>query len=276
MKNILKTVSLLLCLLILFTGCTNVDTEIVTNEIISDTIVSETEVSSEQTTFTTESTQNVDTTEESTQPITDITTYNDIADMPTDFDKDFFKDDLFIGDSITTGFSGYGFIDENNIFAKVGLNPISILDTAIKTPDGDLYIQDEIKNKMPSRAYIMLGSNGIQWLDNDKMIEKMKTLSDTINDNSPDTEIIILSVPPITKEKDENSDTPDIMQKIRDYNIDLQDFCNTNNFKFIDITSIITDQNGYFYDSLSESDGMHFKGDTYKIVLSYIQRTMEN
>ena len=40
-----------------------------------------------------------------------------------DFDKDYFSSSLFIGDSISTGLSLYGFLDQQNVFAQQGLAP---------------------------------------------------------------------------------------------------------------------------------------------------------
>ncbi len=41
------------------------------------------------------------------------------------YDLEFFDADLFIGDSIYTGLVNYGFFEQKNVFAQVGLNPES-------------------------------------------------------------------------------------------------------------------------------------------------------
>ena len=48
-----------------------------------------------------------------------------------DFDKDYFSSSLFIGDSISTGLSLYGFLDQQNVFAQQGLAPSTALDADI-------------------------------------------------------------------------------------------------------------------------------------------------
>lgn len=218
-----------------------------------------------------------ETTSQATASETEKTSFSvtDPSQYPTDYDKEYFSQDLFIGDSITTGFAGYGFIPEKNVFAKVGLNPVSILTTPITTSEGDILIDAEIADTLPKRAYIMLGSNGIEWLKNDSMIDDLDKLVKIINDKSPDTKIVILSVTPVTKEFEEKSKAENCMQKILDYNKALSDFCSKNSLMYIDITTMLMNEDGYFSDYFAESDGMHFKGDTYKVVLSYIQKTLE-
>lgn len=218
-----------------------------------------------------------ETTVQTTTTVTEQTTITTFSTVEyfTEYNKEFFTEDLFIGDSITTGFSGYGFIPEKNVFAKIGLNPVSILNTPITTADGDILLDAEIENTLPERVYIMLGSNGIEWIENDTMIKELDKLVKIINEKSTDTKIIILSVPPVTKEFEQKSKATNCMQKILDYNNSLSDYCDTNSLVYIDITTMLLNKDGYFSDDFAESDGMHFKGDTYKAVLSLIQKTLE-
>ena len=46
----------------------------------------------------------------------------------------------------------------------------------------------------------MLGSNGIQWLSVDNMLKSTDTLVTLIKTACPDTEVMIISVPPVTPE----------------------------------------------------------------------------
>ncbi len=195
-----------------------------------------------------------------------------------DYDESFFENDLFIGDSITTGYSGYGILDEKNVFAKIGLNPLSALDTEIKTSDGDYLLSDEVALKKPKRAYIMLGSNGIDWLACSNMLDGISDIVDAVHDASPETQVICLTIPPITKDyksETEGVTARDVMEKIGDYNERLASLCDDKEIQCIDITTMLEDSEGYFVNYYAEVDGMHFKPTAYKMILTKIQYTLE-
>lgn len=209
----------------------------------------------------------------------DPDTYSCITEKPefdftVDYDEEFFADDLFIGDSISTGYSGYGILNEKNVFAKIGLNPLSALDTEVTTVNGDMILSDAVNLTAPKRAYVMLGSNGIDWLACSNMLDAVSGIVDAIHDASPETQIICLTIPPVTKEYDKANEELDVMDKIHDYNSRLAQLCDDKDIQFIDITTMLEDNEGYFVDYYAETDGMHFKPTAYKMILTKIQYTL--
>ena len=80
--------------------------------------------------------------------------------VSNNYDPAFFQNDLFIGDSISTGLYLYSFLDKNNVFAEVGLNPES---ASKKEIDGVTCIE-KAQTMNPKHIYIMLGSNGLAFL----------------------------------------------------------------------------------------------------------------
>lgn len=190
---------------------------------------------------------------------------------PEDYDKEFFSEDLFIGDSISTGYSLYGFLKEKNVYAKVGLNPSTVLTKTVSTVYGDIGVADMIAYTQPKRVYIMLGSNGIQWLSVGNMLQSTNTLITLIHDTYPEAEPVIISVPPVTTGYDSTVPDVDVMAKINEYNTSLSSYCNANDILFVDAASVLKDETGYFNKTYAEKDGMHFKSSAYKTLLSKIQ-----
>ena len=189
----------------------------------------------------------------------------------TKYDSEFFASDLFIGDSISTGYSLYGFLPDKNVYAKVGLNPSTVLTKSVATCYGEIDISTMLSYTMPKRVFIMLGSNGIQWLSVGNMLQSTDTLVNLILETCPDTEVVIISVPPVTKGYDNTVDDVDVMAKINEYNTSLRSYCTANGMLFVDAASILKDETGYFNSTYAESDGMHFKSSAYKTLLSKIQ-----
>lgn len=202
------------------------------------------------------------------------TTVKEEFSFTPEYDAEFFENDLFIGDSITTGYSGYGILAEKNIFAKIGLNPLTALDTEVSTVYGDVLLSDAVSQSAPARAYIMLGSNGIEWLACSNMLEAVSDIIDAVHDSSPETQIICLTIPPVTKEHDQDVEDLEVMNKIRDYNSRLAEMCDDKEITCIDITTMLEDNEGYFVYYYAETDGVHFKPTAYKMILSKIEYTL--
>ena len=208
---------------------------------------------------------------EADMEVTDTTTAEVIEAVESDsYDESFFENDLFIGDSISTGLVNYGYLKGSNVFAEVGLNPESAVTKEI---DGYTSISKAEEMK-PKRIYIMLGSNGLAYLGNTYMIQQMGLLLDALREASPDSYIYVISIPPVTKVHD--SEGQETMAMVNGYNKLLKDFADENGVVYLDLCGQLQDSTGYFSDKYAEVDGMHFLGSAYKKMLSFIQKSIES
>ncbi|MGN0588458.1 MAG: GDSL-type esterase/lipase family protein [Ruminiclostridium sp.] len=186
------------------------------------------------------------------------------------YDESFFKDDLFIGDSISTGLVNYGYLKGSNVFAQIGLNP----ETAI-TKEYDGYTSVSKAEEMkPKRIYIMLGSNGLAYMGNTYMIQQMKLLVEALREATPDSYIYVISISPVTKAHE--SEGQETMAMVNGYNKLLKDFADEEGVVYLDLCSQLQDSTGYFSEKYAEVDGLHFLGSAYKKMLSFIQSSIEN
>lgn len=220
------------------------------------------------TTDTSQTTANIvltDKTETTSETAETVPKYNS-----TDYDKAFFSNSLFIGDSIFTGFSGFGYLDPNNVFAQVGLNPES---ATTKEINGVTAVK-KAETMQPDYVCIMLGTNGLAFLSTDYMAEEMSKLIDDLRAVSPNSEIVILSIPPVTAAHE--SENPEKIPVIMDYNSKLQKAADDKSCKFIDIFTMLQDDDGYLAVDYAEADGLHFLGKAYGVVLSRIQFELSN
>ncbi|MGN0597023.1 MAG: GDSL-type esterase/lipase family protein [Ruminiclostridium sp.] len=202
-----------------------------------------------------------------TEPVATLPDNSDSGDttLQSPVDTDYFADDLFIGDSISTGLTGYGYLPTSNVFAQIGLNPESVL-----TKEVDGYtVSSKVAEKQPKRTYIMLGSNGIGFLDASYMVDKMKELLAVIEEACPTTQIVIISITPVTAAHEANS--PENMTNINAYNEMLKQLASDGGYKFIDLCSQFKDESGYFSSAYAEADGLHFLGSAYVAMLNYIK-----
>lgn len=186
---------------------------------------------------------------------------------PTDFDTSFFDDALFIGDSITTGLYLYGYLDPSLVYAKVGLAPSTALDSKI---DGET-IDSKIKSDNPKKIYIMLGTNSVGYADGDYLADCMGELVQHISKVSK-ANVYVLSIPPVTYYAEADYDNALTTSAINEYNSALENVISGTKAEFLDLHSVLTAPDGYYYEEYHEMDGIHFMGSTYQVMLSFLEK----
>lgn len=202
--------------------------------------------------------------DESSGTASDTSTDN----QPTiDFDKEYFSSSLFIGDSISTGLSLYGFLDQDNVFAQQGLAPSTALDAEI---DG-VTLSDKIAAFKPKKIFVMLGTNSVGYADNETLAASMNELVEKISDLTK-AKIYVISIPPITPEAEQSDENELTKKGIDDYNAKLKTAVSGSGASFIDLNSVLSNSDGYFDADYAEMDGIHFMGTTYEVMLSYLQK----
>ncbi len=222
-------------------------------------------------TTTAESTTPVSTT---TEPVFETTGENGAEDVivavESDiYDEEFYADDLFIGDSISTGLLNYGYLSSDQVFAQIGLNP----ESAHSTEFEGYTAVTRAKELQPKRIYIMLGSNGLAYMGNTYMIEQTEILVEGLREACPDSYIYLISIPPVTKVHE--SEGQETMAMVNGYNKLLKDLADEIGVIYLDLCSELQDNTGYFSATYAEADGMHFLGAAYKKMLSFIQKSIQ-
>lgn len=193
-----------------------------------------------------------------------------IVAVETDiYDEEFYADDLFIGDSISTGLLNYGFLNSDQVFAQIGLNPESAHSAEY---DGYTAVT-RAAELQPKRIYIMLGSNGLAYMGNTYMVQQMQILIEQLRESCPDSYIYLISIPPVTKAHE--SEGQETMAMVNGYNKLLKELADEMGVIYLDLCSELQDSTGYFSDTYAEADGLHFLGAAYKKMLSFIQKSIQ-
>lgn len=192
------------------------------------------------------------------------------GELSSDYNKEVFSNDLFIGDSITTGLSGYGILSPKNVAAAVGYTPYKAYTTEIALGDGSTGTAlDYAASMQPKRIFVMLGSNGITSAS--AMEDSYRTLLDKLAKKCPDSTVYLLAVTPVTSDSTTAAYSGITNTMITDFNKFIKSLADEKGLTYIDMYSLLSDEDGYFLHEYAESDGLHFKGVTYKVMLSYIE-----
>ncbi len=181
--------------------------------------------------------------------------------------ESYFDDAVFIGDSLTTGLSLYGLLPEEQVLADTGINPQTILTRECISQDGtDKTVLDAAANLSPAKIYIMLGANGVAFLNFEDIVDWYGQLIDGLREEHPDSEIYVQSVLPVTREREDDTLNN---ARITELNGLLQEMAADKGVFYLSVNEAIADEEGFLPTDLS-ADGMHFGTTVYEEWLQYL------
>ncbi len=183
---------------------------------------------------------------------------------------------MFIGDSITYGFSTYRIVPADRVLSAIGVRPDNIESEKLQTVSMGKVIEvnvlDHLKEVKPENIYILLGSNGVAWMDNEVMISNYETFVGKIKYELPDSKIYIISLTPVGTMKENIADESSgrvLNTQIDSFNEKLLEMADRSGVYYVDVNSELKGPNGKLPDD-ETSDGMHFVSSTYKKFLDYL------
>lgn len=177
--------------------------------------------------------------------------------VPISVYKEYFKEDLFIGDSITEELKYYKFLYDNNVFSKIGLNT----DTLRKLiPDEDFCIE-------PKNIYLMMGLNDSVFVKTEeKFKERYLAMLDALEAKFPDAKIYLQAIFPVSKGLDEKKDARVNNTKINSFNEVIKTIASERGLDYLDFSYLLKENEDYF-----EPDGMHLKSKFHKVWLNEVK-----
>jgi len=184
----------------------------------------------------------------------------------------YFNDAVFVGDSITTGIDLYSSLTNTSVVASTGINLETVLTAeSVRNKAGEkVTIPNAVKELKPKKIYLMLGTNGIDWMSVDSMIEQYQKVFDTLKKDNSDAIFYIQSIPPVTKQKENSSNGLNI-KKIKEFNSELLKLAEKNKAYYVDVYSAIASDDGYLSSDIS-TDGIHFNSSVYTTWIEYVRR----
>ncbi len=165
---------------------------------------------------------------------------------------------VFMGNSIITAVTEYGYMENEKFISKIGINVDTISSKPnFMTQDGQVDGITALKAENADSVFIMLGGNEVEWMPLDTMISKYKSLLASIRDINADMKIFIYSITPV--EPNYISAHPRVSnEKILEWNEALKAMALEENVGYIDLDPIYTAEDGTLIDDYAEQDGMHW------------------
>jgi len=216
-------------------------------------------------------------------PAPDASAYG-LPDAKAAVSMSFFDDALFVGDSVSYGFKLYVDKQRNkgddylgkSIFLTAGSFGIHHAITAVNV-EGSVHpsyggqkwlIENFMADKKLKKVYIMLGMNDVALYGIEASVTNYATLISRIRAKVPDAVIYIQSVTPTTKDgaKPKLNNT-----NIYAFNDQMNNWANNNQCYFLDIASVLKDDQGNLPTKLSNDNFVHLADAAFPLWVDYLR-----
>ena len=182
-------------------------------------------------------------------------------------DDSYFKDAVFIGDSISLGMKISRVIPYNHVIAakNVGINQVVNGDPVYNNQS----LMQAIKSTVsaPKKIYILLGSNGLPGFDNDTQINYYKQLIDQLQSAYPEATVYVESLTPMTSDSQYRKRFT--MAKVNDFNQKLQQVAIDKKVYYLNVQETLKDKDGNLQSGYAAADGLHMVQKGHKAVVQY-------
>lgn len=174
--------------------------------------------------------------------------------------RDYYNGSIFIGDSIIDGIAYYNYIDSAQIYAD-GNN------TTDKT---EKYLDDIIK-LTPARVFIMVGLNDANYgtRSAQTIAENIMAIASQIKTASPNTNVCVLSLLPITQEFEAKANVNVKQSVLDEINNIVMAACPSNSVTYVDVATAFKDASGYMNPQYT-GNGSNIYNEYYPFLLNGI------
>lgn len=194
-----------------------------------------------------------------------------------DMGKSYIDSMIFVGDSNTAHFVGFGILnggkDTKQVWVPKGSTitlDSEITNKTVNYPETNefLTIPQAAAKKAPEYLVISLGTNGISYLSEEQFKYCYKKLIDAVQAASPNTKIIVQSIYPVTSWYTKISN-----DKINLANTWLLALAEECNIKYANTASVLKDSNGFLKEEYNSyhKDGYHINKDAAEKILLYLR-----
>lgn len=189
-----------------------------------------------------------------------------------DAGQEYVDNTCYIGDSITLGLKVFKILPESRVFSEGSIDPYAAGHNKMVTlPDGTKVTAPQaVGYYKPERVVITLGTNSVSWVSESAFFYSYGQLIDDIRAESPETVVIIQSIPPVTEEYESHA-IKLTNATINRFNLLLLELAAEKSAYFLNTASVLKNERGYFNDIYQSGDGLHHNQASYAVWLNYLR-----
>lgn len=175
----------------------------------------------------------------------------------------FYENAAFLGDSVISGISHYGYAASTNVVTDANM-----------TTDKAAGFVDSVAAINPSVVYVMVGLNDFNYgtRSSNDAYQYMLQLVASLKEKLPSASIVVLSVTPISQKYDDanNANQADIDT----YNNLLSEGASSNGYTFVNIADAFKDSTGHLSSDMTNA-GYELKPDYYPFLLNKLAECLQ-
>ncbi|MCD7840855.1 MAG: GDSL-type esterase/lipase family protein, partial [Lachnospiraceae bacterium] len=156
------------------------------------------------------------------------------------------------------GISKMGISGSLQVVAYTGINTQNF---STKAAFGSQSCVSKIISYNPTRVYIMLGMNEVEYVTASTYISYYKKIIQKIQKSCPGVDIVVLSVSPVTRSVAARRTG---FQKIDSFNAKLKTMARQCGCRYYNFAAKFKDSSGYLKSSYSGGDGIHWNASGYQ------------
>ena len=180
------------------------------------------------------------------------------------YDKNFFNNSLFVGDSRVDGLKLYSNVKDAHYFCSTGLTEYTLFKNPVVVPNvGNIYFEFLLASNKYNKIYLQMGINrlGTEFKTH---VKEYKYAVDKIRELAPNSKIYIVSNMHITNSKSEESIY--INNKNIDlFNDEIKKLADNENIFYIDVNKFLDDEKTGVLNEEYTKDGVHLLPKYYDI-----------
>ena len=202
--------------------------------------------------------------------------FNDVILKETeDGGKEYSDEFIFAGDSTALYYVINKQITGKRLWHKEGIDPETALTSSIYINhiDTKKTFVENFKEKQPEKVIMTLGTNSAAYMEPAYFIKNYKKLLNEIKKVSPNTLIIIQSIPPVAKSYDGKTNTIN-NDKINKLNYYIAEMCQELKLPFLNSAESLKDSDGGLKDGYYIKDGIHLSKSGNEIMMKYFETHM--
>ncbi len=180
---------------------------------------------------------------------------------------------IFLGDSLTELY------ELDKYFKDIPL--VNSGTCGFTTEDIIKNLKDYVYIYNPTKVILLIGTNDFTLTNdsNEEIVERIKHIINEISKYRPKTEIFIESLYPINNNEDESKVDMKMVrdrtnERIQEINSTLEEYCKSNNIKYIDMYNELTDEEGNLNIEYTV-DGLHVNNEGYEIITKKLKKYIE-
>lgn len=185
--------------------------------------------------------------------------------------NEYFNEIVMVGDSNTMNMYLNGYLKGVNAWAIPCLHAANMhyWDINLYGLGIQMKLLDAVSKYQPSKMILNLGIFSTTWIKEDQFIEKSNEIIEKIKEASPNTELMLISIYPISQYgTNENKFDQNVINK---YNFMILEMANKHNIKYLDVQEALKDESGYGNPYYFVGDGFHLTLAGHSAVKEYIK-----